>query len=67
MFELTESEFLLHDNACEGFCTSCGDVRSGVESDAERYFCESCRSYTVFGMSILLLSGKIDIIGDTSY
>lgn len=39
-----------------GFCVACGEVAyGGIEPDARRYKCESCGSYSVYGMEEMML------------
>ena len=38
-----------------GICVKCGDECDGCEPDAERYRCEACGSYSVYGAELLLM------------
>jgi hypothetical protein len=42
-----------------GVCIECGEEQDGVEPDAERYVCQSCKRPGVFGVQqlFLLLTG----------
>ena len=56
---LTEGEFHQMDENSEGLCVRCGEIASCVEPDAERYACEGCDGRTVYGMSELLIMGRV--------
>jgi hypothetical protein len=42
----------------QGICHACGAIQDCVEPDAEKYQCESCKEWQVFGaeQTLLLLS-----------
>ena len=42
-----------------GFCLACGKDAHGVEPDARRYTCESCKAPKVYGLEELLLMGLL--------
>ena len=37
-----------------GFCIACGEDADGCEPDAQRYECESCGAFAVYGAEDLL-------------
>ena len=39
-----------------GICVACGEDQYGVEPDAEKYLCESCGTYAVYGVETLAIS-----------
>ncbi len=39
-----------------GFCRACGAEQFGVEPDAERYECEACGEFTVYGAEEFLMN-----------
>ena len=39
-----------------GIRIECGEDQFGVEPDAEKYLCESCGTYTVYGVETLAIS-----------
>jgi hypothetical protein len=39
-----------------GLCIACGAEAEGVEPDAEKYTCESCRAPGVYGAEQLLIA-----------
>lgn len=43
-----------------GWCLECGDEAYGVEPDAQRYRCESCGAWQVYGAEELLVMGRIE-------
>jgi hypothetical protein len=40
-----------------GFCLACGAEAGGVEPDARKYPCESCRAPKVYGAEELMIMG----------
>jgi predicted RNA-binding Zn-ribbon protein involved in translation (DUF1610 family) len=50
MFGLSE-EYYNH-----GICYSCGNVQSGVETDAEGYECGECGEHTVGGIELAMVN-----------
>lgn len=38
-----------------GFCLKCGAEQEGVEPDAERYECDECGQWAVYGAEEILL------------
>lgn len=61
MIELTLDQIEEADNACEGFCASCGHQQPCVEPDAENYECEECGEPEVFGAQQIVLLGKVAV------
>ena len=53
----TIEEIQAADEAMEGFCIECGDIRSNCEPDARKYHCESCGEDQVFGAMECLVMG----------
>jgi len=49
----------------EGYCLACGNSQGGVEPDAQKYQCETCKCFAVYGTEELLLMGKIEIVGES--
>ena len=47
-----------------GFCLACGAEAYGVEPDARRYVCESCRAPKVYGLEELAIVGLL-VISDS--
>ena len=43
----------------EGWCTACGESRSGVEPDAHEYECWSCGEHQVYGAEELIAMGLV--------
>lgn len=43
----------------KGFCLACGKTVTGVEPDARRYTCESCKAEKVYGFEELLVMGLL--------
>lgn len=43
----------------EGFCLACGETQAGVEPDAQRYTCESCKAPKVYGAEVLVEMGLV--------
>jgi hypothetical protein len=43
----------------EGFCLYCGAFQHGVEPDARRYTCTTCREPKVYGAEELALMGLV--------
>lgn len=64
-FEMNETEFVSCDNDNEGLCVFCGETASGVEPDARKYPCESCKKKGVYGMQELLLMGLVTFTEDS--
>ena len=58
MFQLEDIQEA--DENMEGFCTSCGEVRSNTECDATNYPCECCGENKVFGAMELLVMGRVE-------
>ena len=46
---------MVSDYYSTGICTECGEMRDGVEPDAQGYECYSCGSQSVSGIEIALL------------
>ena len=42
-----------------GMCFRCGTIAFGVEPDASRYECESCGGYSVYGLELAMLHGRL--------
>lgn len=43
-----------------GFCLVCGEENDGCEPDAERYRCEFCGEFQVYGAQQILIMGLVD-------
>lgn len=48
---------LMHDDC--GFCLACGSDQPGVEPDARKYTCVSCKQPKVYGIEELALMGLL--------
>jgi Zn finger protein HypA/HybF involved in hydrogenase expression len=57
MFTIEEIQEAENENS--GYCIACGYFQSGVEPDAERYECEDCGKFTVYGTDNLILMGRV--------
>lgn len=60
-FDMTTDEYEMNDADYIGFCISCGADKDCVEPDARNYECDECGKHTVFGTSMLLVMGRINI------
>lgn len=47
------------DDAGDGWCLACGAVNMGVEPDARRYECWTCKARKVYGAAELALMGLV--------
>ncbi len=45
----------IRDDAYEGFCLKCGEVKDGCEPDARGYLCDACGENQVYGAEEILL------------
>lgn len=45
-----------------GACLACGEEAYGIEPDARRYQCDSCKAREVYGAEELLIMGCIEIV-----
>ena len=60
-----EQLLIMATEACErdnniGLCVECGQEQDGCEPDAERYKCENCGLYSVYGAEqLVLMDGTI--------
>lgn len=50
-------EQVISNENSDGFCLACGETQSGVEPDAGKYHCDSCKASKVYGAEQLLLMG----------
>ena len=55
--ELVDLAMKLAEDDNMGICLACGDTTDGVEPDAERYKCQCCGSYAVYGAEQAILVG----------
>ena len=54
--EISEEEFLEHQDSFDGICANCQEWScGGVEGDAENYKCESCGNNSVMGADNALI------------
>lgn len=60
--KLTENKYHSFVNNYIGICMACNIEHDSVEPDAEKYKCDMCEENQVFGISELLIMGKIEII-----
>ena len=61
IFTMTGEEYRFGQEDYQGLCIVCGEEHYGVEPDAERYGCTSCKEHAVFGIEQLLLIGRLQI------
>jgi len=66
MIKVTENTFRALDNNSNGICTKCNTVTDGVEPDAEKYQCDSCEKFAVYGAEQLLILGALAICDNES-
>ena len=45
---------MVAEDGCTGLCLDCGLEAYGIEPDAERYECEHCGAFRVYGAEQLL-------------
>ena len=57
MPSLESLEEIISGYNTEGFCLACGGTQGGVEPDARKYICESCKAPKVYGAEELVLMG----------
>lgn len=47
------------DENSDGYCLACGKKHHGIESDARKYTCESCKNPLVYGAGEIALMGLV--------
>ena len=57
-----EMQHIMFDG-CGGFCLSCGRQTRGVEPDARKASCPSCKEEKLYGMEELLVMGVLKLQG----
>ena len=57
MPSLESLEEIISGDNTEGFCLACGETQGGVEPDARKYICESCKAPKVYGAEELVMMG----------
>jgi hypothetical protein len=61
--KMTEEEYLQHNDAGDGVCLACGEIKEGgVEPDAEYYNCNACGENQVCGVEHALIMSLLDIV-----
>lgn len=64
IIKITEEDYADHSESGGGFCLACGDWSFNVEPDAERYRCESCGEFRVYGAEQALLMGRVQFVDE---
>lgn len=59
MVTLTLEELEADENM--GVCIECGNRQDGVEPDAEKYRCDDCGEFAVYGLEQAVLCGKVEV------